>query len=71
MIISLEKLVNVKENRYLFTKGVDLAIDRLGNIKGYPEDSKSWKTVPCVLQMVLDKKINYYATDDTALEGKE
>jgi hypothetical protein len=61
MIIPLDKLINLKGNKYLITRAANLAIDRLGNIKGYPEDNvRGWKVVPCVLGMVLDDKIKFH-----------
>ena len=60
MIMDLDKLINLKGNKYLMTRATNLAIDRLGNIKGYPEDTRAWKVVPCVLSMVLNDKIKFH-----------
>ena len=60
MIISLDKLINLKGNKYLVTRAANLAIDRLGNIKDYPDNGRGWKVVPCVLNMVLDEKIKFH-----------
>ena len=60
MIISLDKLINLKGNKYLVTRAANLAIDRLGNIKDYPDNGRGWKVVPCVLGMVLDEKIKFH-----------
>ena len=61
MIIALDKLIDLKGNKYLVTRAANLAIDRLGNIKGYPEDNaRGWKVVPCVLDMVLNEKIKFH-----------
>ncbi|MGL4369042.1 MAG: hypothetical protein ACRCUT_05135 [Spirochaetota bacterium] len=63
MIISLDKLINLKGNKYLMTKATLLAVDRIGNIKGYPDDdAHGWKVVPCVLDMVLNEKIKFLRT---------
>ncbi|HNX60613.1 MAG TPA: hypothetical protein PKK43_16035 [Spirochaetota bacterium] len=68
MIISLDKLINVKGNKYLFTKGTNTAIDRRDNITGYPEDARNWKVVPTVMQMMLEGKVKFYLK--TEEEGK-
>ena len=66
MIISLDKLINLKGNKYLVTRAANLAIDRLGNIKDYPEDGRGWKVVPCVLSMVLNEKIKFHRVEPAA-----
>ena len=63
MIISLDKLINTKGNKYMMTKATLLAVDRIGNIKGYPDDGRSWKVVPCVLSMVLNEKIKFHRVE--------
>jgi hypothetical protein len=60
MIISLEKLINVKGNKYTFSNAANTAIDRKDNIKDYPHGNvRSWKVVPHVLEMILNGKIKY------------
>ena len=66
MIMALDKLINLKGNKYLVTRAANLAIDRLGNIKGYPEDERGWKVVPCVLSMVLNEKIKFHRVEPAA-----
>lgn len=61
MIISMDKLINVSGNRYVFTKAVLTAIDRKDNIQGYPHDDRGWKVVPHVLRMTLDNEIKFLA----------
>jgi hypothetical protein len=60
MIISLEKLMNVKGNKYIFTKATNTAIDRRDNIKDYPDGERMWKVVPTVLQLMLEEKIKFH-----------
>jgi hypothetical protein len=64
MIISLEKLINVKGNRYLFTRATNTAIDRRENIHNFPEEARTWKVVPTVLQLVLDNKVKFVLTKE-------
>ena len=71
MIISLDKLINTKGNKYMMTKATLLAVDRIGNIKGYPDDGRSWKVVPCVLDMVLNEKIKFLRTSPEEQEEKK
>ena len=66
MIMTLDKLINLKGNKYLVTREANLAIDRLGNIKDYPEDGRGWKVVPCVLSMVLNEKIKFHRVEPAA-----
>jgi len=70
MILNMSKLNNVKGNKYALTKGTLLAIDRLGNIKDYPADSRGWKVVPNVLNMVLNGQIKFHrvASEETPKE---
>lgn len=72
MIISLDKLINVKGNKYLFTKGTNTAIDRRDNITGYPEEARNWKVVPTVLQFMLEGKVKFYLkSEDEVKEVKD
>ena len=71
MIISLDKLINLKGNKYLVTRAANLAIDRLGNIKDYPDNGRGWKVVPCVLGMVLDEKIKVHRVAPEAAAAAE
>lgn len=66
MIINLDKLINLKGNKYLMTRATNLAIDRLGNIKGYPDDERAWKVVPCVLNLMLDNSVKFHQVDAPA-----
>ena len=59
MIIPLNKLLTLKVNKYVFTKATMSAVEKIGNIKDYPEDNKSWKVVPNILKLTLDEKIKY------------
>jgi len=69
MIIPLNKLVSFDENRYIFTRASMQLVDRIGNIKEYPESDESWKVVPNIIKLVLEKKIHYSL--DVAVEQEE
>lgn len=57
MIIPLDKLLTLNTNKYIFTKGVMKAVDRVANIRNYPESDLNWKVVPNVLRLALDNEI--------------
>lgn len=59
MIIPLDKLLVYSENKYIFTKAVMKAVDKVGNINDYPESDLNWKVVPNVLKLSLDEKIKF------------
>ncbi|HOK03046.1 MAG TPA: hypothetical protein PKX79_08385 [Spirochaetota bacterium] len=59
MIIPLDKLMTYDKNKYVFTKAVMKAVDKVGNIQNYPEKNLNWKVVPHVLKMVLDGEIKF------------
>lgn len=59
MIIPLNKLIAYKGNRYVFTRAAMNVVDKLGNVKEYPEEDTNWKVVPNILDLMFDRKINY------------
>ncbi len=59
MIIPLDKLISYNQNRYIFSRANMVMVDRLGNIKDYPEKEENWKLVPNILNMVLNEKLHY------------
>lgn len=59
MIIPLDKLLVYNKNKYVFTKAVMKAVDKVGNINQYPESDLNWKVVPNVLKLSLDEKIKF------------
>lgn len=59
MIIPLDKLMTLRGNRYIFTRATMIMVDKMGNIKDYPESDENWKVVPNILKLVLDEKLNF------------
>ena len=59
MIIPLDKLIALEDNRYIFSCAAMKVVDKLGNIEGYPESDKNWKVVPNILNLMLTKTIKY------------
>jgi hypothetical protein len=64
LIIPLKKLVAFNKNKYVFSKASMVAIDKLGNVQGYPDEEEGWKIVPNILKMMLDEDIKYNPEDD-------
>lgn len=57
MIIPLDKLLKYNENKYIFTKAVMRAVDKIDNIKDFPEENFNWKVVPHILKLALDEDL--------------
>jgi hypothetical protein len=64
MIIPLDKLIAYKGNRYVFTRAAMNVVDKLGNVKEYPEEDTNWKVVPNILDLMFDGKINYTVEEE-------
>ena len=60
MIIPLDKLLKYNGNKYIFTKATMATVEKIGNIKDYPEDDRSWKVVPNILKLVLDENVKFH-----------
>ena len=65
MIIPLEKLMVYKENKYYFTKAAMRAVDKVGNIRPYPEQDLNWKVVSNVLKLLVDGEIKMHVPPQT------
>ncbi len=59
MIIPLDKLLIYNKNKYVFTKAVMKAVDKVANIKDYPETDLNWKVVPNVLKLSLEENVKF------------
>jgi hypothetical protein len=46
-------------NKYIFTRANMQAVDKVANIKGYPEENLNWKVVPNILKAVLDEDVKF------------
>jgi hypothetical protein len=68
VIIPLNKLIALNENRYIFTRAAMKYVDKTGNIEGYPETDHNWKVVPNILRMVFDGKLKYDVREGRDLE---
>ena len=59
MIIPLDKLLTYDDNRYILTKAMMKAVDRINNVKNYPEENINWKVVPNIIKLMIDDKIKF------------
>lgn len=73
MIIPLDKLIAYDKNRYKLTCASMKAVDKLDNIREYPEseEDKNWKIVSNILDLVLNDKIQYYEPEEVSIEEPE
>ena len=59
MIIPLDKLLTYNGNKYIFSKASMAAVEKIGNIRDYPEDDRSWKVVQNILKLTLDEDVKF------------
>lgn len=59
MIIPLDKLLRYNKNKYIFTRAIMEAVEKIGNMKSFPEDESKWKVVPHVLKLMLDENVKF------------
>jgi hypothetical protein len=59
VIIPLEKLIAYNQNRYIFSRATMVMVDKIGNIKEYPEEDTNWKVVPNILLLALNETIKF------------
>ncbi len=65
MIIPLDKLLKYDKNRYIFTKSTMEAVEKIGNMKKFPENETKWKVVPHILKLMLNEDVKFeYHKDD-------
>ena len=68
MIIPLDKLLLYGGNKYIFTKAAMAAVEKIGNMKKYPEEDSSWKVVPNILKLVLDEEVQFEYHEEEIIE---
>lgn len=64
MIIPLDRLVAYNQNRYIFSRAAMTAVDKLGNIREYPEKDSNWKVVPHIMFFMLNEKLKHNLNED-------
>jgi len=65
MIIPLDKLQVYNKNKYIFTRAAMVAVDKVANIKDYPESDHNWKIVPNILKIALEEGVKIDYTEPT------
>ncbi len=63
MIIPLHKLHNFQGNKYVFTKAAMQSVEKIPNMKNYPDDDYNWKIIPNILKLALEEDIKYIYTE--------
>lgn len=59
MIIPLDKLLKYNNNKYIFTRAIMESVEKIGNMKKFPEDESKWKVVPHILRMSLTGELKF------------
>ena len=70
MIIPFDKLMSIKENKYVLTKALMYAVDKVGNIRDYPDENFSWKVVPNIIKMMVDGDLKYEVGKEEEIDGE-
>lgn len=63
MIIPLDKLLTYNKNKYIFSRAIMEAVEKIGNMKSFPEDETKWKVVPNILKLMLNNEIKFIYTE--------
>jgi hypothetical protein len=71
VIIPLDKLLTYNKNKYIFSRAIMEAVEKIGNMKGYPEDESKWKVVPNILKLMLNNEIKFIYTEVPEKEKEE
>ncbi|MBN1500424.1 MAG: hypothetical protein JW982_09715 [Spirochaetes bacterium] len=58
MIIPLDKLISISENKYIFTKAAMEVVNKVDYIDEIPDDLK-WKIVPNIMKVMIDGTLKY------------
>ena len=71
MIIPLDKLLTYNKNKYIFSRAIMEAVEKIGNMKSFPEDETKWKVVPNILKLMLNNDIKFIYTEVPEKEKEE
>lgn len=55
----MDKLIMYNCNKYIFTKATMKYVDKIANIKNYPEENLNWKVVPNILKLTLEEELKF------------
>lgn len=68
MIIPLDKLLRYNKNKYIFSRANMEAVEKIGNMRKFPEDETKWKVVPNILRLMLDDDLRFDYHEDADQE---
>ena len=71
MIIPLDKLLRYNSNKYIFTRATMESVEKIGNIRKFPDDESKWKVVPHILRLVLQEDVKFDFNKDAVEEEKD
>jgi len=59
VIIPLDKLLTYNKNKYIFSRATMEAVEKIGNMRSFPEDDSKWKVVPNILKLMLNNDVKF------------
>ncbi len=68
MIIPLDKLLTYNKNKYIFSRAIMEAVEKIGNMKSFPEDDTKWKVVPNIMKLMLNNDIKFIHNEEADKE---
>jgi hypothetical protein len=68
VIIPLDKLLTYNKNKYIFSRATMEAVEKIGNMKSFPEDETKWKVVPNILKLMLNNEVKFIHTEEPEKE---
>ncbi len=68
MIIPIDKLLTYNKNKYIFSRAIMEAVEKIGNMKSFPEDETKWKVVPNILKLMLNNDIKFIHNEEAEKE---
>ncbi|MBP7737897.1 MAG: hypothetical protein KA369_18100 [Spirochaetes bacterium] len=68
MIIPIDKLLTYNKNKYIFSRAIMEAVEKIGNMKAFPEDETKWKVVPNILKLMLNNDIKFIHNEEAEKE---
>ncbi|HNW27144.1 MAG TPA: hypothetical protein PKN50_01600 [Spirochaetota bacterium] len=64
MIIPLDKLLTYNKNKYIFSRASMEAVEKIGNMRTFPEDESKWKVVPNILKLMLNNDVKFIHNEE-------
>jgi len=64
VIIPLDKLLTYNKNKYIFSRASMEAVEKIGNMRSFPEDDSKWKVVPNILKLMLNNDVKFIHNEE-------